>query len=127
VQFVEGVLRRRPSVTVTSTQLGETGLALAREEPPDLILLDLHLPDMGGDKVLRELQAASATRHVPVVILTADATNRHLDRLVRAGASGYLTKPISLRDLLGVVDEHLAPDAGHSSASTPHASASTQD
>ncbi len=55
---------------------GQLGLELAREHAPDLILLDIHLPDLDGDEVLARLQADAATRGIPVVILSADATER---------------------------------------------------
>ena len=74
---------------------------------PDLILLDLHLPDMAGDEVLERLLRDPATSDIPVVVLSADATQDHRAVLVAAGARAYLTKPIGVRQLLGVIDEHL--------------------
>jgi CheY-like chemotaxis protein len=91
--------------------LGQLGLELAREHRPDLILLDLHLPDLNGDEVLVQLRADEKTREIPVVILSADATKRQLEPLLAGGASAYLTKPIGVRQLLEVLDEFMGDAA----------------
>ncbi len=109
VRLVEEILRRRPSVHLDAAMLGELGLELARERSPDLILLDLHLPDLGGEQVLARLRADATTREIPVVVLSADATGRQREPLLAAGALEYLTKPIEVRALLEVVDRVLAP------------------
>ena len=106
IRLVEGVLRRRPSVRLLPAMLGQMGLELAREHRPDLILLDLHLPDLDGAEVLRQLRGAAATREIPVVVLTADATKRQLGYLMASGARTYLTKPIGVRELLEVIDAY---------------------
>ena len=108
VRLVEQILESRPSVRVLPAGMGRLGLELAAEHQPDLILLDLHLPDIGGEQVLARLQADERTRQIPVVILSADATERSRGPLLDDGARAYLTKPIGVRDLLGVVDEYLA-------------------
>jgi signal transduction histidine kinase/CheY-like chemotaxis protein len=109
VRLVEEILRRRPSVQLDAAMLGELGLELARERSPDLVLLDLHLPDLGGEQVLARLREDAATREIPVVVLSADATGRQREPLLAAGAVEYLTKPIEVRALLEVVDRVLAP------------------
>jgi signal transduction histidine kinase/ActR/RegA family two-component response regulator len=109
VRLVEEILRRRPSVRLDAAMLGELGLELARSRSPDLILLDLHLPDLGGEQVLERLRAEAATREIPVVVLSADATGRQREPLLAAGALDYLTKPIEVRALLEVIDRVLAP------------------
>jgi signal transduction histidine kinase/ActR/RegA family two-component response regulator len=113
VRLIEEILRSRPSVRLLPAMMGQLGLELAREHVPDLIVLDLHLPDLGGEKVLAQLQADEKTRGIPVVILSADATRRQLEPLLAAGARDYLTKPIGVRRFLEVVDRYLAdPDPG---------------
>jgi PAS domain S-box-containing protein len=109
VRLVEEILRRRPSVRLDAAMLGELGLELARERTPDLILLDLHLPDLAGEQVLARLRDDAATREIPVVVLSADATGRQREPLLAAGALDYLTKPIEVRALLEVIDRVLAP------------------
>ena len=108
VRVIEGVLELRPGVRLLSAMFGRLGVELAREQHPDLILLDLHLPDLPGDRVLAELQEDAETRDIPVIVLSADAT-REREQLLAAGAAAYLTKPIDLRRLLDVFDRHLAP------------------
>lgn len=105
VRLVEQVLRARPSVKLLPAMLGSLGLDLAREHLPDLILLDLHLPDLEGDQVLGQLKADPRTADIPVVMLSADATGRSVEPLIAGGAHAYLTKPIGVRELLGVIDE----------------------
>jgi CheY-like chemotaxis protein len=87
---------------------GGLGLELAREHGPDMILLDLHLPDINGDEVLRRLRAEPETQGIPVVMLSADATPRQIERLLQAGANAYLTKPLDVKRFLQVVEETLA-------------------
>jgi len=84
------------------------GIELALEHRPDLVLLDLHLPDLGGAEVLARLRADERTKDLPVVILSADATVRTPEPLLEAGAQAYLTKPIGVRELLEVVDTYAA-------------------
>ena len=73
----------------------------------DVILLDLHLPDMHGSEVLAMLKADEGTREVPVVVLSADATASQIQRLNASGAVDYLTKPIELPKLKAVCRLHL--------------------
>ena len=107
VRLIEEILQSRPSVRVLPTAMGRLGLELAAEHEPDLIILDLHLPDMDGEEVLAQLQRDERTREIPVVILSADATKQSRGPLMEAGARAYLTKPIGVRDLLEVVDTYL--------------------
>ena len=76
----------------------ERGIALAGEQRPDLILMDIQLPDMTGDAALGQLRADPLTAPIPVVALTAEAMAGDRERLLAAGFAGYLTKPISVRD-----------------------------
>jgi CheY-like chemotaxis protein len=89
---------------------GRLGLELGREHQPDLILLDLHLPDIDGDEVLEQLQCDERTAGIPVVMLSADATPRQIERLKAAGAFEYLTKPLNVRRFIAVLDEVLQQD-----------------
>jgi CheY-like chemotaxis protein len=108
VRLVEEILSSRPSVRVLPAGMGSLGLELAAEHRPDLVLLDLHLPDIGGDEVLARLRADQRTKDIPVVVLSADATERAPTPLLEAGAQAYLTKPIGVRELLEVVDTYAA-------------------
>jgi CheY-like chemotaxis protein/anti-sigma regulatory factor (Ser/Thr protein kinase) len=108
IRLVEEILASRPSIRVLPAGMGSLGLELATQHQPDLVLLDLHLPDLDGDEVLARLRGDERTREIPVVILSADATDRTPGPLLDAGAQGYMTKPIGVRELLEVVDTYMA-------------------
>jgi hypothetical protein len=107
VRLLERLLARRRSVRLVTVPTGEAALDAARRSRPDLILLDLHLPDIPGEEVLRRLWADQGTRPIPVAILSADATHSQSQRLLAAGAIAYLTKPLQLVRLLQLLDERL--------------------
>lgn len=108
IRLVEEILSARPSIRLLPAGMGSLGIELAMEHRPDLVLLDLHLPDIGGQEVLARLRADERTKDIPVVVLSADATDRTPGPLLDAGAQAYLTKPIGVRDLLEVVDAYVA-------------------
>ena len=103
--LLERALAHRPQLRLLAAARGHLGLDLAREHRPDLILLDLHLPDLPGADVRGQLRADAATRDIPVVVVTADATPGQIDGLLAAGARAYLTKPLDISRLLALVDE----------------------
>ena len=108
LRLIERVIDERTALRLISAMQGRLGLALAREHRPDLILADLHLPDMSGEDVLREILNHPELRRIPVIIVSADATPGQMKRLVMAGARGYLTKPIDVPQLLHHIDAALA-------------------
>ena len=117
MQLVERILTRRPHVTLIPAMLGAIAQDLARNHQPHLILLDLHLPDITGEEVMRRLQADPTTSSIPILVLSADATEDHIARLLATGAAGYLTKPFAFNDLLHTIDELLHP---HPPQPSPH-------
>jgi CheY-like chemotaxis protein len=104
LRLVERIIARQPGIELVSAEHGRRGLELARDLQPDLILLDLHLPDLSGREVLRSLRTNRSTRHIPVVIVSADATDRQITVLKDAGAFGYLTKPLDVGEFLRTID-----------------------
>ncbi len=106
-KLVEEILTHRPMLRLLTAMQGRLSLDLAREHHPDLILLDLDLPDMHGSRVLAALQAEAQTQSIPVVIISADATPHQIERLLAAGARAYLTKPLDVKHFLQLVDEVL--------------------
>ena len=108
LRLMEVVLRSRPEITLMAAMQGSVGLDLARQHEPDLILLDLNLPDISGREVLARLQASALTRDIPVIILSADATASQIERLRSAGAGAYLTKPLDVTEFLHTLDTLLA-------------------
>jgi signal transduction histidine kinase/CheY-like chemotaxis protein len=119
IEVVSRFLRSRPNLRLYSVMSGQAGLDLARREVPDLILLDLHLPDLHGAEVLKRLKAEPATAAIPVAVLSAEAEPAVIRSMRGSGVAAYLTKPLNLSELGKLVD-HLA--ARHSrSDSAPRA------
>lgn len=95
---------------------GESGLALAESEAPDLILMDMSLPILDGWEATRRLKAAPATRRIPVIALTAHAMSSDRDKALEAGCDDYDTKPIELPRLLEKIEDLLAASRGGGSS-----------
>lgn len=110
--LVEAILQARPGWRTLPALQGQLGVELAREHVPDVVLLDLHLPDIAGEEVLRRLRSDPRTAGIPVVVVSADATRASLERLRAAGASAYLTKPLDVGEFLEVVDRFLPGGQG---------------
>lgn len=92
------VLEQAGHVTLQAERAAR-GIELARGEHPDLILMDLQLPDMDGIEATRILKADPATRDIPVIALSAYAMKGDEEKILSAGAAGYITKPIRYKDL----------------------------
>jgi len=86
----------------------EAGLTLAREEHPDLILMDIQLPGIDGLEATRQLKADEATRAIPVIALTALAMKGDEERIRAAGCDGYIAKPIRYQEVLATIAAQLA-------------------
>jgi signal transduction histidine kinase len=94
-------LRRVGYEHLETAPSGEAALESARREPPDLVLLDLHMPGMDGFEVMAELRARSLQReYLPIVVLTADASDEARRRALQEGATDFLTKPLDLLEIL---------------------------
>ncbi len=107
VIVMEGILAQRQQVKLRVSETGLEGLAAVRAQPPSLILLDMHLPDIDGLQLLRLLKDDPATADVPVVAVSADAVAARIDAALDIGADYYLTKPVNVAKLLGIVDQVL--------------------
>jgi PAS domain S-box-containing protein len=108
LQLVERIFeRQRRGFTVLPAMQGSLALELAREHCPDLILLDVHLPDISGHELLRRLRADQRTAGIPVVVISADVSADQVTRMLDAGARAYLAKPLEVDRLLAVLDEVL--------------------
>jgi CheY-like chemotaxis protein len=103
--LIEQMLADQPHIQLITAMQGQLGIELARRHSPDLILLDLHLPDLPGWEVLSRLKRDVATYDTPVVIISADATSRQIKRLMAAGAHAYLTKPLDMVEFSRVISE----------------------
>jgi PAS domain S-box-containing protein len=107
VRLLERLFQRRPQVRLLTAMQGSLGLQLAREQRPDLILLDLNLPDLPGDVVLRHLRQDPDLREIPIVMISGDAIPSQVQRVLDLGAAAYITKPFDIQELLRLVDVKL--------------------
>ena len=108
VRLLQRILQRRPGVELLHASTGATGVEIARLRRPDVLLLDMHLPDTTGADVLALLTADPRTRDIPKVIVTADATPGLARRLETAGAMACMTKPLNVPAMLAMIDRLLA-------------------
>ncbi len=103
LMLVEAIIGRQPTIRLLTAANGAAGLALARLHRPDLILMDVNLPDISGIDVLHRLAADAATAAIPVIALSANAMAGDIERGLREGFAHYLTKPIKIDELLKVL------------------------
>jgi two-component system, cell cycle response regulator DivK len=108
VKLARDVLRFAGFRTLEAGTAGE-GVSLASEHVPDLVLMDIRLPDMDGTAALQRLKDDERTAAIPVVALTSFAMKGDRQRFLAAGFDGYLEKPITVRDFPDQVRSHLAP------------------
>jgi len=94
--------------TVLSATDAEAGLTLARDEQPNLILMDIQLPGMDGLEATALLKRADATRAIPVIALTALAMKGDEERIRGAGCDGYIAKPMRYKEFLATIAAQLA-------------------
>jgi CheY-like chemotaxis protein len=106
-EVMRGILALRPQVQLEVCTLGLDGLATIRAKRPSLVLLDMQLPDVDGLELLRHLQADENTSEIPIIVVSADATQTRIAQAVAAGASHYVTKPVNVAQFLAAVDELL--------------------
>lgn len=104
-QLIETILTDRPGTDLTWAENGRKGLEIAAASRPQLVLLDLDLPDMHGSEVLANLRAKPETAETPVIVISADATPSQIERMLAGGAHDYITKPFEIRRFLLMFDE----------------------
>ncbi|MFN2350059.1 MAG: ATP-binding protein, partial [Thioalkalivibrio sp.] len=118
LRLVAQILTRRPHLRLLSAPNPGLGLELATAHAPDLILLDINMPELDGYQVLKRLRATSTTAAIPVMALTAFATEGDVERGISVGFDEYLTKPLDVVHFLNVVDAHLSQKESSSSMPT---------
>jgi len=106
MKLVRDVLQYKGYTTLEATTGGE-GLRLAREKRPDLILMDIQLPDIDGISALRQLRADSDLAETPVIAISASVMPEDQQKIVASGFDAYLTKPINVKQFLETVEKHL--------------------
>lgn len=106
LKLVRDVLQFHGYFTLEA-ETGETGIALARERLPALILLDVQLPGMDGRAALKVLKADASTRNIPIIALTAFAMKGDKESFQSEGFDGYMAKPIDIKELPRIVERYL--------------------
>ena len=98
---------KREGYEVSIARTGREGVALARESLPDLIIMDLVLPEIDGFEAAQQLRGASATNHIPIIALSASVLPEHRHRAIDAGCDDFETKPVDFARLLGQIEQLL--------------------
>ena len=111
MKLFRDVLQATGYRTLEATTGGQA-VELATEHRPDLVLMDIQLPDIDGVEALGRLRADERTASIPVLALTAQAMEGDRERFWAAGFDGYLSKPLNIRELIGTVRQHCDGRAG---------------
>jgi CheY-like chemotaxis protein len=112
IAFMRGLIDDLASIELVTAPTAEIGLEIVRARRPEVVLMDINLPGINGLEATRRLAEWPETRGIPVVALTAAAMPRDAKRAAEAGFYRYLTKPVKVDELTGVLEELLAPKPG---------------
>jgi len=104
LKLVEQLIARRPDMRLLSAMNGNLGIELARDNQPEVILMDINLPGISGIEALKILREDPATAHIPVIALSANAMPSDIEKGLKAGFFWYLTKPIKVKEFMDVLD-----------------------
>lgn len=107
LQLVEQLIARRPDIRLLNAVNGHLGIEMARAFQPEVILMDINLPGISGIEALKILREDTATAHIPVVAVSANAIPRDIAIGLEAGFFRYLTKPIRVNEFLNTLDAAL--------------------
>ncbi len=122
LELVAQIIARRPDLALLTATDGALGVQVARDNLPDLILMDINLPGLNGYQALRRLQKDPLTTHIPVIATSANAMAGDIERGLDAGFVRYLTKPINVADFMLAIDETLKAKELGPVKSSPEAS-----
>jgi CheY-like chemotaxis protein len=104
LKLVEQLIARRPDLRLLTAVTGHIGIELARTSQPEMILMDINLPDISGIEAMKILHEDPATAHIPVVALSANAMPRDIEKGLAAGFFRYLTKPIKVNEFMDTLN-----------------------
>jgi CheY-like chemotaxis protein len=107
LKLVEQIIARHPDLHLLTAVNGTSGIEIARASLPDVILMDINLPDINGIEALKILHLDPVTAHIPVVALSANAMPRDIKKGLQAGFFRYITKPIKVNEFMDALDEAL--------------------
>jgi len=103
LKLVEQLIARRPDLRLLTAVNGRLGIEAARSSQPEMILMDINLPDINGFEALKILREDPATGHIPIVALSANAMPSDIERGLEAGFFRYLTKPIKIMEFMDML------------------------
>ena len=106
--LMEDIVESSTSHTLITVTDAVQGLVLAEERQPDLILMDITMPVMDGYEALAELQANQATRHIPVIAVSANAMQQDINKGKAAGFQNYITKPFNIKNMIDIIEDALS-------------------
>jgi CheY-like chemotaxis protein len=104
LKLVEQIIARHPDISLLTAVNGNSGVEIARASLPDVILMDINLPDIDGFEALQILRADPTTAHIPIIALSANAMPREIERGQQAGFFRYITKPIKVDEFMQALD-----------------------
>jgi signal transduction histidine kinase/ActR/RegA family two-component response regulator len=104
MNLVEQIIARHPNLRLLTAVNGNSGIEIARVSQPEVILMDINLPDISGSEALKILRADPATIHIPVIAISANAMHRDIEKGLAAGFFRYLTKPIQVNEFMDTLD-----------------------
>jgi CheY-like chemotaxis protein len=110
MRLVEQILKQFPSVELTGAETAKDGIEIAVNRQPDLILMDINLPDMDGYQALEELKKRAVIPHIPVVAISANAMDSDMQRGLDTGFAAYMTKPLNLQEFMSMIRTQLKLD-----------------
>lgn len=106
-RLVQFILEKRDDLEMIEAETGSQGLRMAIEQQPDIILLDLSLPDLNGYDVFSRLQSNNGVSMIPVIAVSGDSLPEDIEKGLQAGFRNYLTKPIDIKSFYALLDETL--------------------
>lgn len=104
LKLVEQIIARQPDMSLLAAVKGNTGIEIARAAQPDVILMDINLPDINGFEALKILRSDPATAHIPVIAISANAMPLDIEKGLKAGFFSYVTKPIKVKELMDTLN-----------------------
>ncbi|WP_018294283.1 PAS domain S-box protein [Mariprofundus ferrooxydans] len=107
MKLIEQITARHPNISLLTAATGNSGIDTACEALPDLILMDINLPDINGFEALNILREDPATTHIPVIAISANAMPEDIERGLKAGFFRYITKPIKVDEFINALSEAL--------------------
>ncbi|GJL77036.1 MAG: histidine kinase [Nitrospinaceae bacterium] len=107
LNLVEQILECRPDITLLSASRSQLGIDLACSHKPDLILMDIHMPEMDGITAMKKLKGYEETRDIPIIAVSANAMKSDIEKSLKDGFDAYITKPLNIKEFFAKIEAHL--------------------